>query len=204
MAKKTFERRAAAPLPADADLGVKLILFGAMAPDAPLAALSGKLILTSEDERGSDYVFGYVINNSLPQRLRSFLNQSVVPSIPETQQFKQIFDASAEGHGAWHEEEVITFLTRGGPRLNTPNELAFGPFVAYSCETAEEVAEMLPRLEGYDSIILNNISMIERHDLIAAINDGSAKMRPVDSDIVFNKSAYMRTVLAFPQKAPKP
>jgi hypothetical protein len=188
----------------DNNLGVKLVLFDALLENSKLLTLKGKLLLTSEDESGSDYVFGYILNSPLPMRLRSFLKQSGLSEIPEAQQFKQIFDGAADGFEAVYEEECIAFLTRNGNRLGTTNEFTFGEFAAYTCETPEEAAEMLKLLEHRETIAINSLCMIERDQLIEAINKNQAHIRDADPDIVFNKSGYMRTVLAFPPKPATP
>lgn len=202
MAKKPFDNSAAntASYSAPADLGLKLILFSGIKANAPLAGLNNKLLLTSEDEKGSDYVFGYVLNNSLPQRLRSFLKQSGVPNVPEAQQFKQIFDGAADGFEAVYEDECITFLVRNGKKLETSNEFVFGTFKAYTCETPEEAAETLRLLEGRETIAISSLFMIERAQLVEAIEKGKAQIREADPEIVFNRSGFMRTLLAFPEK----
>lgn len=200
MAKKPFDAHAAntPTFTAPDDLGLKLVLFNGIKANAPLAALNNKLLLTSEDEKNSDYVFGYVLNNSLPQRLRSFLKQSGTPDVPETQQFKQIFDGAADGFEAVYEDECITFLTRNGKNLGTSNEFIFGTFKAYTCETPEEAVETLRLLDGRESIAISSLFMIDRAQLVDAVEKGKARIRDADPDIIFNRSGFMRTKLAFP------
>lgn len=169
-----------------------------------LAPLAGKLLLTSEDEAGSDFVFGYVINTPLQTRLRAFLEQSGVSDIPEVQPFKQIFDGAAEGFEPLYEEQFVTFLTRNGNRIGTPNEYTFGIYAAYACETPEEVAEMAKLLEGRETIAISSLCMIDRGLLVDALNKNQARIRDADPDIVFNKSGFMRTVLAFPPQPETP
>lgn len=197
MTRKPFAIATQPPGP-PRDLGIKLILFSGIEEQEDLSVLNGKLLLTSEDEPGSDYVFGYILNNPLPERLRAILKQAGVKDAPVKTQFMQIFYAAMEGLEPLYEEEYITLLARSNNPVGTSNEFIFGPFAAYSCETAEEAAEMIKLLNGREVITLSSLSMIDRAELVNLINNKKARIRDADPDIVFNRSGFMRAQLAFP------
>lgn len=189
---------ATTPPASPGDLGLKLILFSGIEEGEDLSVLNGKLLLTSEDEAGSDYVFGYILNNPLPERLRAILKQAGLKDAPVKTEFMQIFDAAVEGLEPLYEHECITLLARSNNPVGTSNEFIFGPFVTYTCETAEEAAEMIKLLNGREVVTLSSLSMIDRAELVGLINNKKARIRDADPDIVFNKSGFMRAQLAFP------
>lgn len=200
MARKPFDMSASKPAEVPADFSNLLILFPDFNDEDNFSALSGSLLLTTEDEEGSDYVFGYVINKPLPQRLGTILKAEGLVSV-ETLLFRQMLDASGLEKDVFG-GDVITFITRNNGGLNLVNEFTFGEFTGYSCESLEEVLQIAEYLTSnrQEFIVSDSIFFIEREQLSNLFQARIVKFREANADIVLNQSAYMRTELAFPGK----
>lgn len=165
--------------------------------------LNNKLVLTSEDEPESNMVFGFVLNESMPDRLGRYMRRKNQP-LSEKFNFMQMFDAGTSDF-EFEEHHFTTFLMRKNGEKNPYPVFKFGEFEAYVCETDEEIKHVGENLAKHEPkmITLYSQLMVNRQTLTGLFNMRKVDWREADPDIVLNPSAYMRQKLAFPGSEPK-
>ncbi len=178
-----------------------LLFFHDIDEDSYASSLNGKLLLTTEDEPLEKQVHGYVLNESLYSFGR-YMRRHNQP-LDRKFDFKQMFDAAAEGFD-FSAERYITYLMRKNGKPNPFRvDIAVGEFEFHVCDSMEEAREVGKGLDGKPDIIpLWSELVIDRQTLSDLFNMRKVAWREADPEIVFNPSAYMRQKLAFPEFTP--
>jgi hypothetical protein len=196
------------PFEESQNLEGQLLYFSGLENSERFAALDGKLLLISEDHlpsygHSTNFTFGYVLNQPLNQRVRNIFAALPGESISHDFQLMQVMDAGAENFEP-HDMDIFTFITLKDASIRFPSETR-GEFAFYSCETREEAILVGEILAKHNKVILvHSQIMIERSELMQLIQNDHVKIREATPEIVLNKSALMRVLLAFPREGLEP
>lgn len=171
------------------------------------AELRRKLVLVTEDHRTHpkdrpSTVFGYIINEPLKKSAYEFFKSSGGKFSDKFRMLGVMNSQTAEFET--QDDYLIHVITKGDTPLHTENETLFGNYAAYKIETLEEAQYMTPYFDSKESIVMVlNEFIMPLKNLAPLIRGNTAIVRKATDDVVFNQSAVMRTVLAFPDYAPK-
>jgi hypothetical protein len=181
----------------------KLVYFHGIGEESYAHPLNDLLVLISEDEPLSEYVFGYVLNTPMEERFGRFMRRESQP-LTDKFNFIQLLDSDREGFD-FVEHHFITFLMRKNGEKNPYPVHSFGEFFeAYTCEDMEEARHVGQNLaHRKNTIVLYGQLLINHQTIVALTNQGKCAIREADPDIVFNSSGYMRALTAFPNLVPK-
>lgn len=183
------------------DFKTKLVYFHDIDKESHTFSLNNRLMLVSEDEPGSGYVFGYVLNEPMRDRLGRMMKLENQP-LSEKFNFVQVFDAGADNF-EFSESHFMTFLMRENHKPNPYPVDKFGPFEAMVCESWEEARHVGENLATRpNTIVLYSQLMVNRDTMVGLIRQRKADWCEADPDIVFDSSAFMRAKKAFPKLMP--
>lgn len=201
------------PTPLPEDLTGLLVFFHHIEKGLPEYVLNEKLLLTGAHYESSgpdienesidegEQVLGFVLNVPLKDRLTSFLKRKG-ETLSEQFNFVPVLDGGVPDEELILETDLVAYLLRKNdephPYGNQIQE--FADFEALFCESWSEVKHVGQTLgHRKNMLVLHHQILMPRELLEDLVMANKADWIKADPDIVFDSSAHMRAVRAFPK-----
>lgn len=180
-----------------ADMKGCVVLFRDVGGNEKFRALQDCVLLISDVEESTDFVFGVIVNRSWKESFYKFM-RAQHKTLTDAFRFVQMFDAAQDGFEP-QESNHASFLVRAQDAHHLPAPEIFGAYALHVADNGEEAKLLAEKLTVQkDVLILYSQFMLPLEELVALRQAGKIEIARSNPDHIFNSSAFMRGVLSFP------